>query len=74
MSINTFKRPKSPTLINWTSSFSVLRVVGIFFVCIQRESCICAHAWIFFKLCMIMTRYIQTTKMYVLNLIVKNKA
>ena len=40
----------------------------------ERGSCICAHAWIFFKLCIIMTSYIQTMKMYVLNLIVKNKA
>ena len=29
----------------------------------KRGSCICAHAWIFFKLCIIMTRYIQTMKM-----------
>ena len=34
---------------------------------VKRGSCICAHAWIFFKLCIIMTRYIQTMKMYVLN-------
>ena len=26
----------------------------------KRGSCICAHAWIFFKLCMIMTRYNYT--------------
>ena len=34
---------------------------------VQRGSCICAHAWILFKLCIIMTRYIQTMKMYILN-------
>ena len=33
----------------------------------QRGSCICAHARIFFKLCIIMTHHIQTMKMYVLN-------
>ena len=33
----------------------------------KRGTCICAHAWIFFKLCIIMTHYIQTMKMYVLN-------
>ena len=33
----------------------------------KRGSCICAHAWIFFELCIIMTRYMQTMKMYVLN-------
>ena len=33
----------------------------------KRGTCICAHAWIFFKLCIIMTHYIQTIKMYVLT-------
>ena len=33
----------------------------------KRGTCICAHAWIFFKLCIIMTHYIQTMKMYLLN-------
>ena len=30
--------------------------------------------WIFFKLCILTTHYIQTMKMYLLNKIVKNKA
>ena len=33
----------------------------------QRGTCICAHAWIFFKLCTKMTHYILTMKMYLLN-------
>ena len=43
---------------------------GAFFLSfslLQRGTCICAHAWIFFKLCIIMTQYIQTMKLYVLN-------
>ena len=34
----------------------------------------CAHAWIFFELCILTAYYIQTTKMYLSNKIVKNKA
>ena len=41
---------------------------------LKRGTCICAHAWIFLKLCIIMTHYIQTMKIYVLNQIAKNKA
>ena len=40
----------------------------------KRGTCICAHAWIFFKLCILMTHYIQTMKMHLSNWIVKNKA
>ena len=40
----------------------------------QRGTCICAHAWIFFELCILITHYIQTTKMYLSNKIVKKKA
>ena len=35
---------------------------------------ICAHAWIFFELCILIIHYIQTTKMYLSDKIVKNKA
>ena len=35
---------------------------------------ICAHAWIFFKLCILIIHYIRTVKMYLSNKIVKNKA
>ena len=34
---------------------------------VQRGTYICAHAWIFFKLCILMTHYIQTMKMYLSN-------
>ena len=38
-----------------------------------RGTYICAQAWIFFKLSILITLYIQTMKMYLLNKIVKNK-
>ena len=40
---------------------------------IQRGTFICAHAWIFFKLCMIITIYIQAMKMYLFNSITKTR-
>ena len=40
----------------------------------KRGTFICAHAWIFFKLCILITHYIRTMKMYLSNYIVKNKA
>ena len=40
----------------------------------KRGVCICAHAWIFFELCILITHYIQTTKMHLSGKIVKNKA
>ena len=30
----------------------------------KRGTYICARAWIFFKLCIVITHYIQTMKMY----------
>ena len=33
----------------------------------QRGTFICAHAWIFFKLCILITHYIRTMKMYLSN-------
>ena len=35
---------------------------------------ICAHSWIFFKLCILITHYTRTMRMYLSNKIVKNKA
>ena len=42
----------------------------------QRGTFICAHAWIFFKLCILINHYIhvRTMKMYLSNKIVNNKA
>ena len=40
----------------------------------ERGTYICAHAWIFFKLCILITQHIQTIKIYLLNRIVNNKA
>ena len=34
---------------------------------VARGTYICAHAWIFFKLCILITHYIQTMKMYLSN-------
>ena len=34
---------------------------------IKRGTYICAHAWIFLQICILMTHYIQTMKMYLLN-------
>ena len=39
----------------------------------QRGTFICAHAWIFFKLCIIITIYIQAMKMYLFNSITKTR-
>ena len=33
----------------------------------QRGTYISAHAWIFFKFCILITHYIQTMKMYLSN-------
>ena len=33
----------------------------------ERGTYICAHAWIFFKLCTLITQYIRTMKMYLSN-------
>ena len=33
----------------------------------KRGTFICAHAWIFFKLCILITHYIRTMKMYLSN-------
>ena len=33
----------------------------------QRGTYICVHAWIFFKLCLLITQHIQTMKIYLLN-------
>ena len=33
----------------------------------QRVTFICAHAWIFFKLCILISHYIRTMKMYLSN-------
>ena len=41
---------------------------------LKRGTFICAHTWIFFKLCILITHYIRTMKMFLSNLIVKNKA
>ena len=41
---------------------------------LQKATYICAHAWIFFELCIFITHYVQTKKMYLSNKIVKNKA
>ena len=40
----------------------------------QRGTFICAHAWISFKICILITHFIHTMKMYLSNKIIKNKA
>ena len=41
----------------------------------DKEDWFCiVHAWIFFKLCILITHYIRTMKMYLSNKIVKYKA
>ena len=42
-------------------------------IAIKRGTFICAHAWIFFKLCMIITICIQAKKMYSFNSITKTR-
>ena len=39
---------------------------------VQRASFISAHAWIFLKLCIIITRHMQPMKMCLLNYIIKS--
>ena len=62
-----------------TTCVSIFPILYIDFACnrligLQRGTYICAHAWIFFELCILITHHIQTTKMYLLNKIIKNKA
>ena len=68
----------------WCILFLVLPVTiytdGIespwFYILVKMGTYICAHACIFFKLRILITHYIQTMKMYLLNKIhvVNNKA
>ena len=57
--------------IQLTFSDEVIVNFLIFFS--ERGTFICAHAWIFFKLCMIITIYIQVMKMYLFNSITKTR-
>ena len=54
-------------ITNRTTPVPFLGILGSIFLLFQRGTYICAHAWIFFKLCIIMNHYIKTMKMYVLN-------
>ena len=49
------------------------RCKDIFVYKLKRGTFICAHAWIFFKLCMLITIYIQAMKMYLFNSITKTR-
>ena len=53
---------------------SVQKVISSETVNSERGTFICAHAWIFVKLCILTNYYIRTMKMYLSNYIVKNKA
>ena len=40
----------------------------------ERGTYICAHAWILFKLCILITQHIQAIRIYLFNSIIKNRA
>ena len=53
---------------NWNST-KILFLSGlhVYVSLIKMGTFICAHAWICFKLCILLTHYIRTMKMYLSN-------
>ena len=56
-----------PRLIMIASLLYVLTLEMALTIKLERGTFICAHSWIFFKLCILITHYIRTMKMYLSN-------
>ena len=64
--VNPFKQNEIYNYYQLDQSISVLRDVGWYFSSLFNIRCtyICAHIWIFFKLCELLTEHTQAMKTY----------